>query len=369
MKIAFTAKLALSKDNKVKLTKINQIIERYRAQGYKLTLRQLYYQLVVENIIPNKVTEYDKIGDLLTKGRMAGVVDWDAIADRVRVPNIPYCNDGVEDAITDAHDHYRLDRQEGQHNYIEMWVEKDALSEILKRKTHYYHVNLMVNRGYTSTTALYDAWRRFHPILAEGRKVNILYLGDHDPSGLDMIRDIRERTLKFLLSQPEEIADWWRDNVEGTPEEDRLQDLYEYDDEALDDEGDYDPVRGYILDNFQVKHIGLTSAQVRLYNPPPNPAKMSDPRATWYVEQFGRTSWEVDALNPDVLHQIIDTEILALIDAGAFNQRLRQEQVDRTILRGLPDVRSKFERIREVVDENPDDHSEIGTRVVDIVSE
>ena len=276
-KEAFTDKLGLNPANKQRLAVINNIIEEYRAEGYKLTLRQLYYQLVTKNIIPNKDAEYKKLGNLLVKGRMAGVVDWEAIEDRIRVPFIPYWVDDVADAINDTINQYRLNRQKGQDTYIELWVEKDALSGVLRRITSKYHINLMVNRGYSSASAMYDAYKRF----LQHENIVILYLGDHDPSGLDMVRDIRDRLETFGLQ------------------------------------------------NFEVKHIGLTQEQIKKYNPPPNPAKITDTRAKWYIENFGNTSWEVDALTPQVLHQLVQRNVEALIDMDLFEEMRDQEDRDK----------------------------------------
>lgn len=299
MKIAFRPKLHLSKKNIVQLNIVNNIIEEYRKMGYRLTLRQLYYQLVSRDVIPNNDREYAKISDLLVKGRMGGVVDWDAIEDRVRVPNLPYQVDDIDDAIEDTINSYRLDRQLGQPNYIELWVEKDALSSVLKRKTHHYHVRLMVNRGYSSCTAMYDAFNRFkHFCEKDDRKGHILYLGDHDPSGLDMIRDISERLEEF--------------GVELT-----------------------------------VTQIGLTTKQVKQYNPPPNPAKITDPRAKWYIEKYGPTSWEVDALNPVTLHEIIDANIVKLLDMKKFNAMVAKEAEEKEEISKLPHQRDKIMKLEE----------------------
>ena len=280
MKERFRESLHLSKKNKEQLQVINSIIEEYAEEGYKLTLRQLYYQLVSRDIIPNAVKEYAKISTLLVKGRMAGVVDWEAIEDRIRVPFLPYWVFGIEDAIKDTVEQYRLNRQQEQDVYIELWVEKDALSGVLKRITSHYHINLMVNRGYSSCTAMHDAYQRLKRQEKQGKKTYILYLGDHDPSGLDMVRDIRDRLEEF----------------------------------------------GVIP---QVIPIGLTREQINKYNPPPNPAKIKDPRAKWYIEQHGNTSWEVDALNPKVLHELVKKNVENLIDVTLFEKQIRKEETDK----------------------------------------
>lgn len=278
----FREKLRLREPNQRLLGTVNSIVEEYADQGYKLTLRQLYYQLVSRDVIPNKQAEYAKLSTLLVKGRMAGVVDWSAIEDRIRTPYIPYFVTGVDQAIEDTIKQYRLNRQEGQRNHIEVWVEKDALSGVLRPITQHYHLRLMVNRGYSSCTAMYEAYRRFSK-----HDVNtILYLGDHDPSGLDMIRDVRDRLREF----------------------------------------------GVLLD---VVHIAITKEQIEEYKPPPNPAKITDPRAKWYIQIHGNTSWEVDALNPNTLSFFLRHYIEELIDGDLFDAQLKKEETGKEKLKGL----------------------------------
>ncbi|HEC66416.1 MAG TPA: hypothetical protein ENI23_14105 [bacterium] len=281
MKEQFREKLHLNEANVERLETINDIINEYSLEGYTLTLRQLYYQLVSRDIVPNRVQEYAKLSTLLVKGRMAGVVDWDAIEDRIRVPFLPYWVDDIENAMNDTISQYRLDRQSGQNVYIELWVEKDALSGVLKRITTHYHIRLMVNRGYSSCTAIHDAYLRLNrEVKGDEKKIVILYLGDHDPSGLDMVRDIEDRLNEFGVFP-------------------------------------------------EVRPIGLTMAQIKKYNPPANPAKITDPRAKWYIEEYGDNSWEVDALNPKTLHQLVEKNVEELIDMELFEEVIRKEGRDK----------------------------------------
>lgn len=298
MKKAFRENLHLGKANIKRLEEVNKIIEKYHQQGYKLTLRQLYYQLVSKNIIPNKVNEYGKLSSLVVKGRMAGVIDWEGIEDRLRVPKLPYWVFDIPDAVKDTINNYRLNRQQGQEKYIEVWCEKDALSNVLYRLTSKYHLRLMVNRGYSSCTAMHDAFNRFKRNVDQER--HILYLGDHDPSGLDMIRDIQDRLDEFGI------------DVDITP-------------------------------------VALTKEQINQYNPPPNPAKITDPRSGWYIEQHGNTSWEVDALPPEVLHEILIREIESRMDMDLYESIIRQEQTDK---RKLQDFANKMK------DENKEDEGD-----------
>lgn len=283
MKQQFDSELRLSKANRIMLERINSILEEYRNDGYVLTLRQLYYQLVSKDIIPNNDREYAKLSNILKKGRMAGIVDWSAIEDRVRVPKLPYWVRDVQHAIQDTIEQYRVDRMQGQQRNIEIWVEKDALSNVLFRVTSKYHIRLMVNRGYSSISAMYDAHRR----LRSGDV--ILYFGDHDPSGKDMVRDIRERMEEF----------------------------------------------GREVD---VRPVALTMEQIRRFNPPPNPAKITDPRAKWYIREYGRTSWELDALPPRELIRLAKEAVEELIDLDLNNRCLDREQRDIEELRSFFNV-------------------------------
>lgn len=349
MREKFWDKLPLKNLNKKRLSVINSIIEEYRQEGYVLTLRQLYYQLVSRDIILNKKSEYAKLSTLLTKGRMAGIVDWNAIEDRNRIPYIPYWVSGVEDAIEDTIRQYRLNRQKGQSYYIELWVEKDALSGVLKRITEYYHIRLIVNKGYSSTSAMYDAHKRVRDNLLEGKKVVILYLGDHDPSGLDMIRDINKRT-KAFIGNSSEIKELWDDLY---PQDEELiqelregyywedEDYFSYEFENSDGEmaKDMDFAKCYAHkiydDKVEVRPIGLTMEQIKQFAPPPNPAKVKDPRAKWYIEKFGKVSWEVDALNPETLHKLVRENVESLIDINLFNSMIQQERQDKKLLEKL----------------------------------
>lgn len=283
MKQQFDSELRLSKANRIMLERINTILEEYRNDGYVLTLRQLYYQLVSKDIIPNNDREYAKLSNILKKGRMAGIVDWAAIEDRVRVPKLPYWVRDVQHAIQDTIEQYRVNRMQGQQRNIEIWVEKDALSNVLFRVTSKYHIRLMVNRGYSSISAMYDAHRR----LRSGDV--ILYFGDHDPSGKDMVRDIRERMEEF----------------------------------------------GREVD---VRPVALTMEQIRRFNPPPNPAKITDPRAKWYIREYGRTSWELDALPPRELIRLAEEAVEELIDLDLYNRCLDREQRDIEELRSFFNV-------------------------------
>lgn len=268
---------------------IVELMDLYARQSYTLTLRQLHYQFVSRNWIVNHTTAYKKLGSILQDCRWAGIVDWDGISDRGRKPIMDYSVRDVADALNDTINQYKLDRQLGQPIHVELWTEKDALSEIIGRPASKYHVRLCVNKGYTSDSAIYDAYERFALKINAGVKCVVLYFGDHDPSGLDMIRDIRERLTKMLVNG---------DN--------------QFDPDTVDE-------------LFEVLPIGLTMQQIKKYKLPPNPAKTTDSRSAGYIKKFGKESWEVDALDPATLVEIVETNILNNIDEDIYNEMLEME--------------------------------------------
>mgnify|MGYP001596618738 CR=1 FL=1 len=264
-----------SKKTNLLLDKSKEILMTYANKGIKLTLRQLYYQLVSENIISNNEKEYKNLSRILTNARYSGEIDWKLIEDRIRIPNIPNTFRSIKHLLEVAKKSYQLNRWEGQEYYIEVWAEKDALASVIEPITNKYQVPFCVNRGYASVTAIFEGIRRLNL-----EKINIiLYIGDHDPSGLDMIRDIQKR-LDMLGA------------------------------------------------NAQVIPIALTIKQIKKYNLPPNPTKITDARAKNYVEEYGGTCWEADALSPEVLQEIVEYNILKYLDTDKFNLIIKQEQDD-----------------------------------------
>lgn len=261
------------------------IIETYAGQGLRLTLRQLYYQLVSANVIVNEEKSYKNLGSLVSDARLAGLLDWDAIEDRVRVPKRPSEWDDLGDIVNAVLHSYRLPRWKDQPEYVELWVEKDALAGVLAPIATEYHVTLMVNRGYSSQSAMYEAGRRFKDAQEEGKGLHLLYLGDHDPSGEDMVRDVADRLEMFGV------------------------------------------------EDLDVDKLALTMAQIREYKPPPNPAKLTDSRAKAYVEKHGVHSWEVDALPPNVLARIIRSALSELVDDDAMDAVKANEKRDKERLR------------------------------------
>lgn len=248
---------------------INQVVNEYSSQGYELTLRQTYYQLVARGYIPNNERSYKNIGSLINDGRLAGLIDWNSITDRTRNLRRNSHWSTPSGVIESAMYSYLLDKWEGQPNYVEVWVEKDALVDIVGQACTSIDTPYFSCRGYTSQSEMWAAAQRFIRQNRIRENCFIIHLGDHDPSGIDMTRDIQERLWMFGA-------------------------------------------------DVEVNRIALTMTQVQTYNPPPNPAKITDSRCKKYMDEFGNESWELDALEPQMMTSLIRDEVTALRDDDIY---------------------------------------------------
>jgi uncharacterized protein (DUF2249 family) len=266
----------------------NTIIADYQAQGYTLTLRQLYYRLVAAALIPNTQQSYDRVGDIVKDARLSGVIDWDAIEDRTRnLSSLSHWETPAEIIAGAAHS-YRLDKWEGQAYRPEVWVEKEALAGIVERTAQRNDVSVMACRGYMSLSEMHAAALRFIGYLEMGQAPLVIHLGDHDPSGMDMTRDIAAR-LEMFISH-------------------------------------------HLGRTIEVKRIALNMNQIEEYSPPPNPAKITDSRAAAYIARFGKSSWELDALEPNVLDGLIENTIVQYRDAALWKAAETRETQERSTL-------------------------------------
>lgn len=266
----------------------NEIITDWNAKGYSLTLRQLYYQLVSRAVITNDEQSYDNIGAMLSDARLAGLVDWYAIIDRTRSLRALSHWGEPSEIVAGSAKQFNYDRWENQPTRVEVWVEKDALVDVVGQACNKFDVPFFSCRGYTSQSTMWGAARRMEQYLSDAASVVILHLGDHDPSGLDMTRDINDRLTMFCES-----------------------------------DGYAAPI---------VKRIALNMDQIRQYNPPPNPAKLTDCRAKAYIAEHGHESWELDALQPDVIAKLVTDHISEFLDMKLFDAATaRQNEARKTL--------------------------------------
>lgn len=191
----------ISPDRKAAMAVANSICEEYASQGLVLTLRQLYYQHVARGLVPNEQREYDRLGDLCKDARMNGLMDWDYLIDRTRNLMSWKTYKGPEEAMKEFAEKYHRDMWAPQHQRIEVWVEKDAAIGVVEGVCSANSVPYFSCRGYTSVSEIHSAAQRLRWHIENGNQVTILHIGDHDPSGLDMTRDIEDRLRKLRVGQ------------------------------------------------------------------------------------------------------------------------------------------------------------------------
>lgn len=254
----------------------NLIIEEYQQEALILTLRQLYYQFVAKDWIANKTAEYHRLGSIINDARLAGLIDWDSIEDRSR--NLQKLTHWIDpgEIVSAAARSFRLDHWISQYWQPEVWIEKEALTGVIEGVCRDLDTPYFACRGYVSQSEMWRASQRLKGYAELGRTPVIIYLGDHDPSGIDMTRDIFDRQQLFI-------------------------------------------------GEVKVDRIALTMAQIKKYSPPPNPAKVTDSRFSEYSLKYGDDSWELDALKPDILQRLVRSNILKYRDKDIYLSILSKE--------------------------------------------
>lgn len=228
-----------------------------------LTVRQIYYQLVSKKVIPNIIQAYGRYDRILVNLRRRRP-DVDArIVDRTR----PLFKGEVS-------------FWKGQKNYVEVWLEKDALSSLVKQKTSVYGCALQVTRGYPSLSVIRDLSER----VPKGCRLVMLYLGDFDPSGEDIFRHISKEAKKKFF-------------------------------------------------NVVLEKVALKKEDIKKYGLPPIPAKRTDPRYKKFVKKHGNRAVELDALPPEILLKKVGDAILRFTDLEAQAQAHYGAFVDSRISR------------------------------------
>lgn len=274
-----------------KLNKVNETLAEL-ADYKPLTLRQIYYQLVGKGFIENKVSEYGMLSVLLKHARLENLIPWEDIEDRVRAfHNLSGWDDAEQFKRQELDSFlrgYRRDLMQTQETYIEIWIEKDALSSIFKKVATPFTIPVVVCKGFSSVSFLNDYRERLEEY--EDKNPVLLYFGDFDPSGVEMLKAM-ETTLQDEL------------NVTG----------------------------------IEFKRVALLKEDIQNYKLPHSPEalKKSDTRSKNYVAEFGELAVELDALRPDVLEKKIKDSIIAEIDIEAFNMELATQKKELYMLNGL----------------------------------
>jgi hypothetical protein len=278
----------------------NAIIIEYQAQGFDLTLRQLYYQFVARGLIANKDTEYKRLGNIISDARLAGLISWEAIVDRTRYIRSNSHWSSPASIMRGAANGYAIDKWARQPYHIEVWIEKDALVGVFEPICEELDIGLFSCRGYTSQSEMWAAAMRLKRVTTRNKRTPlILHFGDHDPSGMDMTRDIRDRLELFM-------------------------------------------------GGLEVDRLALTWDQVEEYTPPPNPAKITDSRAGAYIIEYGEESWELDALEPQVLSDLVRNKVYEYRDVDLWAEAVEEEENARKVLTAMAD---NWDDVKEYVEE------------------
>jgi hypothetical protein len=245
-----------------KINKANTIITEYKAEGYELTLRQVFYQFVSRGFISNAIIDHTRELDALPHWK------------------------NPADIIEDCASQFRIDKWADQPRRVEIWIEKDAMETIVKPICQELDVPFFSCR---SQSTMWQAAMRLKRYIENDQKPLVLHFGDHDPSGIDMTRDIRARLEEFS---------------EG---------------------------------NIDLRRIALNRDQIEQYGPPPNPAKITDSRSTKYIAEHGGESWELDALEPRVITALVRDTVNMVLDKKKWKIATIKQQEHRDQLQAVSD--------------------------------
>jgi len=263
-----------------KTIKLLESVVEVLTNTHPMTVRQVYYQLVSRQVIENSRGQYQAVSNLLVNARKEGVIPWVWVEDRLRRPRQVSMWSSLNSFAETARRAYRRDVWDTQPSYLEVWLEKDALSGIFEDALDPYGVTLNVGRGYDGWDSIHNAAERF----GTGDRVSVLYFGDFDPSGEDMVRSLRER-LAFFDCKPEIVK------------------------------------------------CALTFEDVERYNLPPDFTKATDTRRAAFVKKYGDVAVELDALPVHVLRDRLVAGVEGRIDMHALEsvRQLEQSERDRLV--------------------------------------
>jgi hypothetical protein len=250
-----------------------------------MTVRQVFYQMAVRGVVPKQERRgYQTVQRLLVEMRRSGRVDYEDIVDSSRTVRRPTTFDSMEDALLDTADMYRRGLWGDTGVYVQIWLEKEALTGVLWDVTDQWDVPLWVSRGYGSISYLHIAAKYVAQALSHGRTVYIYNVGDHDPSGVNAWHKLQETLTEFAGQS-----------------------------EAL---------------NFE--RLAVTPEQIERWNLPSRPTKSSDTRTkTWE----GGESVEVDAIPPRQLKAIVQQAIERHISSYELERIKQLEQQERQTLK------------------------------------
>lgn len=310
------------------LQEIVGALRYFQSQGVRPTLRTLYYNLVSKNLIPNTKATYKTLSRVVVAARKDGVVAWDALEDSARNVYGNFADSRFEEDIVEKNEEalarklesfnaesilneffdYTIDRAyvsrwADQPTIAELWIEKEALAKTIAAWTENLPVKVRVNKGYSSWTFIYENCREMKGYLEKHDQIKVFYLGDLDPSGVDM-----ERFLKEAL------------------------DYFELD-----------------ASKVKLRRLSVTDDHVEKYNLPPKPedaetlAKLRrDPRSKSYRGKFIVELDAMVAFAPEDFRGIITDAVKSVWDRDLYNRlRAEAEEKNAAIQKLLDETKEK----------------------------
>lgn len=248
----------------------------------RMTVRQCFYALEVAGVVEKTEGGYRQVQAQVLRMRREGLLDWGFITDGTRWQRKPDSSDNAGSYIERMARTYRRDLWQGQDVRLEVWLEKDALADVILDATDKWDVPLMVSRGQSSATFLYSAAKTAEEAYKNTGAATYVYtMYDYDAGGERAARTIERELPKYAPAVP-----------------------------------------------IYFDRLAVTEEQIEEWSLPRRPAKKSDPEAA----KFGEVAVELDAISPDKLIQLVEHAIVEHIDAHAWEV---EEQVEREERDGL----------------------------------
>ena len=249
----------------------------------RMSVRQLYYQLVARGVIDKTEAAYKRVCDVSAQMRLDGSLDYRTIVDGHRSRRVVFAHDGIGSALESAQLLYRRNYWISQPVHVEVWCEKDALTGVIQPVCERYGVTYVATRGFPSITLRYESARA---IVDTGKPARIFYFGDHDASGQQISANL-----------PAELRQHGAD--------------------------------------VTVERVALDPWQVNLYRLPTRPGKRSDSRHAAFAAEFGDASVELDALSPSKLVDLVETAVLSEIDPVEWARAVAVEELEKETLASI----------------------------------
>ena len=293
-----------------------------------MTLRQLYYALISVGAIAKVETAYGKLKRVMRDLREDGSVPWERLVDHTRSVFKARTWEGIEGLLADSARLYRRDLMRQQGVAVQLWAESDSIGSVIAQTADRYTIPTFIGRGYSARGYLWAAARDAVAAHQAGKKVVILHVGDHDPSGEDIFRDVEETLRLYALT-----IDWAaRVIFSGTSAGSVSEVRRSLEGEVRAYGGSLgEELRGWTR-WLDVERLALTPEQVDEYSLPVRPPKSSDVRTAKFT---GAGAVEVEALPVEALLGIVEDAILKRIDPEALRTAKVAEQSEREIAKRI----------------------------------